>query len=210
MKFPTVVFGLLVVASLLIYGCAASQEPKLIAAFPNQGQSSAPQPPSAPEQFVYNASLELQVLNPQSSAEKARKLAEAYAGYLVSSQTYRWQNGEQVTVVLAVPAASYERLHADLLQLGRLVSERVSGGWEGSGLGVYSEITLTFTPGFWAQWEWPGGWNPGRTFQQAWGVFIAIFGFLVDILIWVAVVLGPFALLGYLVYRILQRKIRRI
>ncbi|MBN2550223.1 MAG: hypothetical protein JXB15_13755 [Anaerolineales bacterium] len=55
----------------------------------------------------------------------------------------------------------------------------------------------------------PGiGWNPGRTLRSALGVFLSIFGFLADIIIWLLVVVGPFVLLGWGGMK-LARRLRR-
>jgi hypothetical protein len=52
------------------------------------------------------------------------------------------------------------------------------------------------------------GWNPAHTFEQAFGVFASIFIFLVDFGIWIAVIVGPFILMG-LGARALVRRLRR-
>ena len=49
------------------------------------------------------------------------------------------------------------------------------------------------------------GWDPVRTFQNAFAVFVRIFGFMVDILIWITVVLGPFILVTWLGFLLVRR-----
>jgi hypothetical protein len=44
-----------------------------------------------------------------------------------------------------------------------------------------------------------------QTFQRAFGVFVNIFGFLVDIVIWVGVVIGPFLLIGWGIWSAIKR-----
>jgi hypothetical protein len=52
----------------------------------------------------------------------------------------------------------------------------------------------------------PPAWRPARTLQQAFSVFLSIFGFLTDILIWVVVVVGPFLLIGLGIGLIIRKR----
>jgi hypothetical protein len=195
----------LIVLVLLLAACSTG--PREIASYSAGNRESYAIAPN-PSTFVYDAFMEMEVTNPGKAAGRSQELAEAYGGYLVSSQTYDWNNQEQVTVLLAVPAGSFERLHKALLRLGQLKNEHISGEWEGDGWGAYSEVTVNFLPSGWAIPDLPHGWNPGSTFRRALDVFITIFGFLVDILIWVAVVAGPFVLLAWGIL-ILAKRLRR-
>ena len=59
------------------------------------------------------------------------------------------------------------------------------------------DITVEFRLAYYplrGSWR-PAVGNPERTFASALQVFTTIFGFLVDILIWLLVVVGPFVLL---------------
>ncbi len=192
-----------ILLGLLLAACSAAG-PRQIAVYP--ADSHAPQTIAPlPSQFVYDAYMEMEVSDPANASGRAKELAEDYGGYLVSSQTYHWDNKTQVTVVLAVPAGSFERLHTALLRLGNLKNERISGEWEGDGWGAYSQVTLNFQPSAWALPNLTSGWDPGRTFRRAAEVFITLFGFLADVLIWAAVVIGPFALLGWGAWALLRR-----
>jgi hypothetical protein len=165
-----------------------------------------PQPP-----LTYHAYLEVQVNDVDRSARRAVELAAGYGGYLVSSQSWSVDNRKVTTLELAVPPTWFDDLRLKLAGLGSKLSEVVQGeraappapgridyGYEG--------ITLTLRQeGF----EWPAapsaGWDPARTFREAWGVFVSIFGFLIDILIWIGVVLGPFIIIGLLILLIVRR-----
>lgn len=198
--------------ALLLGACSAvsPQGPRQIAVQPS---SQVLIPPAQPYgQFVYNASLVVEVSDPVEAAVDAETIALNNGGYLVRSTSSWKQDGEVwASLVLAVPASSYPRVYADLVELGSLMSAVTSGEWSKGGYGVeaYSEIAVTFQPG---GWRWPeitiGTWNPGRTFSQAFGVFTAIFGFLADVVIWVLVVTGPFVLLA-LVARAIWRRMAR-
>jgi len=194
-----------------LVGCAGDA-PKLIAAFPSgneQGVLAPPRPPVPGVKPVYYAFLALEVSDPERVAEKAEGLTYAHGGYLVRSDSWYREGRQQVTLVLAVPMPDFERLRDALTRLGKLGNERVWGDWLQVGPGstpYYAEITLQLQA---RKFAWPSlpftGWDPGRTLGRAFQVFLSIFGFLVDILIWVAVVVGPFALLGWLAWRLLKR-----
>lgn len=208
--------GMLILA-LLAWGLAAcsGEEPTLIGAYPAQGEPKplALLPQSAPQpgiQFVYKSWITLEVSHVTSTAEQAAELAARRGGYLESSNTWLQDGRTYMTVVLAVPAEGFDALRQDLLDLGTLKGEQVSGEWINTNRSwpSYSHITLTLQPRVAAWPEWPQtGWDPGRTFRQALDVFLSIFGFIVDILIWVVVVLGPFVLIA-LGLRALWRRLR--
>ena len=187
---------------VFLAACSGSGSPRRIASYPSGGADrSSTSPPAA---FVYSAQMEIEVLDPLSASERASRLAEENGGWLVSSQTTRWSRQEQITVVLAVPAYKFEALHAALLRLGKLRHESVSVGWDELEWSAFSEVTVTFLPSAKLP-DLPGGWNPGQTLSRAFGVFMTIFGFLADLLIWVVVVLGPFVLIAWGAYRLFRR-----
>jgi len=188
---------------LFLAACSGIQSPRLIAALPMGGQEQSYPVPAS--QIIYDAYLEIEVFDPVDAAAKAGDLAETFGGYLISSQTYRWEKESQVTVVLAVPGSSFEKLRAALVRLGRLKHERLSGDWQESDWRVYSEVTVNFQPSAVSLPDLPGGWNPGLTLRRAFSVFLQIFGFLADILIWVVVVVGPFFLIGWGAFRLFRR-----
>jgi hypothetical protein len=176
----------------------ATQSPRQIAVQPAGETLIYPSLPYG--QFVYNASLVIEVGDPAGAALEAETIALQNGGYLVRSASSWQQDGEVWTrLTLAVPASTYPKVYAELLDLGDLMTAVTSGEWTAGGFGIeaYSEIAVTFQPG---GWRWPelsiGNWNPGRTFRQAFGVFTAIFGFLADALIWIMVVGGPFILIA--------------
>jgi hypothetical protein len=192
-------FSSLSLLFLLMAACSGASQPKLIGSYPSQGNSESQPVPH--EQFVYDASIEMEVRNVDSAAERSEERANDYGGYLVGRQSWTQAGEEHIQLVLAVPAPNYEALHRAILDLGTLQSERVSGEWVSSRYSsdwsIYSEITVTFHPRYTAR---PvvstTGWNPIRTFERAWQVFVTIFGFVIDILIWVIVLVGPFILIA--------------
>ena len=201
-------FGLFFLA-LTLAACSSSATPRLIASSP-QEKSYAPPPPGT--SVIYSAYLEMEVTNPDRAADRAEKLSVDYGGYLSSSQSWYQEKDKLITVVLAVPAANFEGLKSALYNLGDVKSERITGQLISRGINqwsTYTEITVTLRPKSSAWPEFPStGWNPLRTLGRAWEVFVTLFGFMADILIWALVVLGPFVLMA-LGVRALVRRARK-
>ena len=157
-----------------------------------------------------HADIKPRVYRPAVAADRAENLAAQYGGYLASSHHWEGQDGVTYTLELAVPPEYFEDLHADLLELGDLQRETIWEDWQSyraSRQRVYSRITLILEPAISLRVDFPrSGWNPARTLQKATQVFFAIFGFLVDVLIWVVVVAGPFVLLGWGLYALVRRR----
>jgi hypothetical protein len=185
----------------------------MIASYPRQDpQSPQPVGPQPPTAYIYNAALELDVARLERAAGKAVDLAYQYRGYLVRSYSWQSDNMQHTTLVLAVPAANFNEAFNALSRLGEVVNQHLSEEWAssrpGDGWEVYSEITVTLNE---QGAVWPrlsGGWNPLRTLSSAWDVFTTIFGFLVDMVIWVAVVVGPFVALAWLLRRMVKKQRR--
>ena len=111
--------------------------------------------------------------------------------------------------MVAVPAINFDKAFNALSRLGKVVNQHISGEWASQGTGdgwtVYSEITVLLNDAH-STWARPiGGWRPVRTLSSAWDVFVAIFGFLADVIIWLIVVIGPFLVLAYVVHRVVKR-----
>ena len=201
--------------ALVLGACSGGSrsEPEMIASFPRQDpQSVQPINPQAPAQYVYNASLELDVPNPERAAGQAVDLAYQYRGYLVRSHAWQSGSAQHIKLVLAVPAANFDTAYNALCRLGEVVNQHISGEWAssrpGDGWEVYSEITITLND---QVSVWPhlsGGWNPLRTLSSAWNVFVTIFGFLANVVIWLVVVVGPFVALAWIVRLVVKRQRR--
>ena len=204
-------FILIIIALLaaLLAACAGASTPKLIGSYP-AGAGQNPPALYSSERLVYDGALELEVSNVSSAARQAENLAYDLGGYLSSSSSWKQQGRIHTTLVLCVPADHFEALYNRLLRLGSLISDNVYGQWvSGYGPEYYSQLTLTLRPRAFSLPELPSfGWNPLRTFERALGVFVDIFGFIVDLLIWVLVVAGPFVLIG-LGIRALVRRLRK-
>jgi len=204
----------LCVLALLLAACSGSATPQLIGSYPKQeAVSPTYAPPPANLLVVYNAYLELEVRDTDQAARRATQLAYEYGGYLVNSQSWFVEERKYTTLTLAVPVARFEAARQALSRLGALVGESISGDVVRTGYGadewnVYSNITVQLRPAA-PSFSLPPlprfGWSPVQTFQQAFGVFASIFTFLLDILIWIVVVVGPFVLMGLGVRALIRR-----
>ena len=197
--------------TLALVACSGSATPQLIASYPNRPPSSPPQPNTI---LVYNTYLELDVAEVTQAGSQATQIAYRRGGYLVSSQSWYRDGRLYTTLELAVPQASLENTLGELHRLGNVASERISGQpanttyrdeWN-----VFSRITVQLRP---AAYTWtrsepaPHVWNPGHTFASAFEVGSTILKFLIDALIWIIVVSGPFILIA-LALRMLYRRLR--
>ncbi len=192
--------------TLVLAACSASgATPQLIGAYPKT--TSAPPPPN----LVYHSSLTLEVYDPASTADRVIQIAYDYGGYLTNSEMWSVGNDPYFTLTLAVPAAQFSGAREALLKLGTLINETVSSDWTYSGRwDEYATATLTVNlrpikPALPRPAPFNLGWNPVNTFSRAFGVFASLFTFLVDAVIWMAVVLGPFVLMGLGVRAVVQR-----
>jgi hypothetical protein len=187
----------LALLSLLAASCAGT--PRQIASYPKEEPVTLSTYPNLPETYTYDAYLELESHYPDSSASRAIKLTEEYGGYLVDSRSWWVDEEEHINLVLRVPAANFDKLYGELLLLGDEISEHIYGTWDGRGDGwsIYSQISLQIHPKQSVlEGISLGRWRPVDTLQKAWSVSTSIFGFLLDALIWLVVVVGPFVLIG--------------
>ena len=203
----------LVVLLLASAGCGGGDDssPDLIGAYPARVDQSG-WVESLPDaaQIVYHATIDLQVRSVPNSVEDLKDLAHEHGGYLTSAQTWYDDHDENATVVIGVPAFNFDLLYDDVLRLGTLESESLRGelepyrgrDWDES---IMSTITVHLSEkGASMRLEWPN-WHAANTFEQAFGVASALFRFLLDAVIWIVVVVGPFVLLGWGARKLWQR-----
>ena len=186
--------------ALILTACsAAATGPQRIASYP-AGTPMAQNPGQA---RIYDSSIQLDVIDVRGAADRAAQAAVDLGGYLSNSQSWNQDGHTVIRVELAAPAARFNDLRRALYDLGTLTGEQLSSrpaGSDDKAWNTYSYVAVQLRASAWFQppsLEPPsGGWNPGRTLRSAFEVFMFIFGFLADGLIWVAVVIGPFALMA--------------
>ena len=196
---------ILVFISGLLAGCSKATGPEQIAASPKE-EPIAVYPRSPDSTVIYNATLDMEVSNVERAAERAKEIAFEQGGYLVSAQSWYRDGEKHSTVVLAVPVMRFDSTRDDLLRLGTLVGEWISSELISSGghmRDTFSQITVYLHPkaSLIPEISLPK-WRPVRTFEKALDVFLSIFGFVLDIVIWIVVVAGPFALIGWGVFKV--------
>lgn len=209
--------GWLMVLAIWVTACGGS--PRMI----GQAERAAEGPrlltegqqPPANTLVVYNAYLEMEVRRADEAVAEVERIALNQGGYLVRAQNWTEAGQQHATVTVAVPVARYEEARRRLLGIGTLLSESVTGDllpisgtdpeWT-----TYSHLTLQLHPSAttvaWTAPTLPSPWRPLQTFREASGVFSAIFLFLLDILIWLVVVIGPFLLMALGVRALWQRQ----
>lgn len=197
---------LLIALPLLLAACASSNAPQLIGAAPKV--TSVPPPPGTI--IRYDSNLTLEVWDVSAAADRAAQIAYDYGGYVSDSQMWKAGNDIYATVTLAVPVAQFDSAREAVLRLGTLVNETLTGDTLPSGYAAewynYSTLTVNLRPVNTARvWPAPRGWNPADTAGRAFGVFVLIFRWIVDAAIWVAVVAGPFVLMGLGLRSLLRR-----
>jgi hypothetical protein len=203
----------LLLAAAAVAGCAGSATPALIGSYPKVIATAAP-----PRNVfvVYTSDLELSVNSVDTAAIEAGEIAARFGGYLTEANIWSYSNPPQATVTLAIPVAYYQDARKAVSSLGTLTSERLSGDLtiaygDAARWTTFTHLTLRLTQAkvIAAPRSWPSfGWSPAQTLAQAFGVSAMLFTIVLDIVIWVVVVLGPFVLLG-LVIRWVLRQVRK-
>jgi hypothetical protein len=153
---------------------------------------------------VYSSDLDLAVRSVETATRGAAEIAGQFGGYLTEASIWYSGGRPQATVTLAIPVGSYNDARNAVSALGTPTSERLTGDLaiaygDAAQWTTYAHLTLHLsqTTRSLPPVSWPAiGWSPGQTLGQALSVAVALFTFLLDIVIWVGVVLGPFALLG--------------
>jgi len=204
------VIAIFALAGLALSACSGGATPQLISSYPRTGTVA----PFAAPARVYNTSLAIEVSDVDWAAQEANRLAASDGGYLVASQSWYQENSRFTALTLSVPADQFNSLRRSLIDLGRLLSEQLTSQpapWPPYGPPPQSIIYVTFSSAP-QQVNLPSlphlGWSPVDTFVQAFGVFAGIFTVLINVLIWILVVVGPFVLIG-LGLRWLLRRIHR-
>lgn len=187
--------------ALLAVACDGTQLPQVIASYPRQD-------PPPPNTAVTEAHLELEVRDMDAAVETVEHLAARYGGYVVETQHWGSHETRAATLTVLVPAADFKAFNRALRALGPPTSERLTERVDGYRVrSTQVRVILRETaPALVAPRR--AGWNPVATFRAAFAVFTSVFQVLVDGLIWIVVVAGPFALmaLGLLA---LMRRLRR-
>lgn len=201
--------GLLILLLSLLSACSSATRstprPVALATYPRVTPIAIY--PAHPDGIV-RISIDLLVDDVSQASADAISLAAESGGYLAGQSPWKVADTHLLVIDLAIPQRSYDNFHRQLIKLGEVFSET---SWQeprpGSPIDPtrYLLLTLTLRQDGYHPLPVDSGWNPGHTLEQAWQVFVSIFSFLVDILIWIVVVVGPFAALAALIYFTVRR-----
>ena len=191
---------------VLLTACSNAGAPEQIAAYSMEKPIAVyPQPPEST--LIYNATLDIEVSDVERAAERAKQIAFEAGGYLISAQSWYRDGEKHSTMVLAVPVYRFDSVRDELMRLGKLSGEWISSELTSPGSSTsqqYSQITVYFHP---RESSLPKislpNFHPLNTIEKAFGVFTSIFGFILDILIWIIIVVGPFILVGLGIRRLI-------
>jgi len=206
-RIRKITFVVLLVCLLLTTasGCAGKRDggPSLIGAYPS-GRDYAEYivPLPEPAVIVYHAMLEMRVRSISNAFEEIKDLAHEYGGYITTAQIWYEDRDANATVVVSVPVYNFDLIYDELMRIGILESENIRGELDsypahGHDKWVMSTITLNLSERSTLHLPDFPDWHAANTFRQAFGVVAVIFRFLFDAVIWIVVVLGPFALIGW-------------
>jgi hypothetical protein len=206
-NFP--LFILVIIGGLLASCSPEAPTPQQIAAYPQSSGRDWYLPPAHEGGgLVYEAYLALDVRDPEAAAAEAERMAQDFGGYLINSYASYSQGTPTITLELRVPSHMFDAARQSFRSLGTLVRETVSGEWNNdyADWERYGQFTLFFRQQTYPlSLPEPLDWNPGRTLQRALGLSVRLMSILIDLLIWVVVILGPFALVGWTVLWITRR-----
>ena len=190
----------LILFTLLLAGCDPGAA-TMIASYPHPSDIANPRPQATA--LNNSARLSLEVDDVPYAVNQAIDLAQRYGGWVVDCDCRGEGAGQVANLVLGVPASSAERLHRALAGLGQVIDQTTWTDY--SGCITCAEISYIYLelaprPPTWVD-EPPvtprdQNWSPAWTLRRAWQVTAGIFTFLLDGLIWIAVVAGPFVLIG--------------
>ena len=210
MKTLTKLIMTLFLLAIAASGCGGGGSPELIASYPKGGDKPR-EITSGQVGWVSSGFLGIRVEELGSAESEIRSLASQYGAYVIDTQTWDDDDFQNRILVLTVAHSDFYRLMDKIKQVGDVESEHVTLTSKTKGGGISSQIVdSTLTVHLYSEKPfWPkiniSGWRPAETLSKAFSVFLSIFGFIVDVLIWVIVVLGPFALIGFGAWKMFRK-----
>lgn len=196
---------------VLLAGCGGAGEPRRIGSYPStaSGTSDYYQHPEAAV-IVYHSHMNLEVNSISKTSDRIIDLSHDYGGYIIRSQVWYENSTDNATIVIGVPVFNYDAIRQEILQLGKLKDETVTGEIHPSDYPTWDYLTMSTITVHLSHHDYfvgdiPNKWHPVDTFLQALGVAGSIFRFVFDLVIWVVVIVGPFVLMGWGIRTLLAR-----
>ncbi|MBA3533626.1 MAG: hypothetical protein H0T73_17050 [Ardenticatenales bacterium] len=193
---------------LLMTGCGGTGEPSLIAAQPQEGGA-----PSHELEVIQSIWIELEVKDLNAAIGRGNDFAVLHGGFQQDASLSTEGQVTRAVLIYSIPTKEVELARRAFLGLGRVLDESIANQVVpvGSGGGQsFSTITVVLHSPASPTLTLPtlpstSTLRPARTFQNAFGVFSTLALALLDIVIWLVVVVGPFALVGYGIHALLRR-----
>jgi Domain of unknown function (DUF4349) len=206
-------FAPIILLFFLLSGCSNSAGPSEIA-FQPLNTPIAIYPPQPKDK--YRAYLEISAIDVDIATARAAQIIHEFDGYIVGSSTWYSGNQKSVQLEIEVPFRNFGGLHTALLGLGKMLREYSTGesvyqSYEGDQTNanmLYINLIIIPKDAASTHLFQIGDWNPLSTFRVAFNVFLKIFGFIVDVMIWIVVVFGPFLLIGLGIRWLIRRRTR--
>lgn len=195
-------FVYLFLLAVLASACDGTRLPRVIASYPHgdAGQQAVVVEPSL---TVTEARVELSVRDASRASAQVADLAAGYGGTLLDEQRWRIREAYHASLTLLLPAYRFDAFLRGLREVGDVRAQRLTESSAYARPETHVTVVLH-------EEKAPrrDGWDPALTFSKAFAVFLCLFQTVVDGLIWIVVVAGPFVLmaLGLLVA---LRRVRR-
>lgn len=202
-NYSILIFVLLLLA-VVVASCGTSEDAVLIGSYPalHSGEMEFDHLPNN-SIIIYHSQIDLQVQSIPSSVDDIIELAGKYGGYTTYAYIWYQDTDEHATVIVSVPTFNFDSLYDRITRLGKLLDETIIGELSSSSNRDNSKlemstITVHLTKKSTFTSPSVGEWRPLSTFADAFEVASAIFRFLFDVIIWIAVIAGPFVLIWWL------------
>lgn len=205
----------ILIVTFLVSCDGTSQQTTLITSYPRQVQSTEPKliyPDNASpanETRFFSAFVEIEVNQVEKSVNEVTDLANVYGGRVTNSILWQEDGDFFASVTLSVPAHRFEQVLNDLLEFGKVSSQRIVESTSAARLEQYNaQITVQFQPkkSFISLEKLSAA--SGRvqhTYTRALSLLAQVVTSLFDLVIWFAVVAGPFILIGLGLLMLLRR-----
>jgi len=162
--------------------------------------------PSAPWTMEKSISLDITVPDLAAAVASATEISADLDGFV----TYYAGSKDAASLTLLVPAYRESEALRRARRLGAVNSETLLHSSTTVGSGPrYTNITLRLWESLVHTPPVSRYWNPGDTASRAFAVFMSIFRVIADTVIWIVVVIGPFAVAGTLAYLLIRRFLAR-
>lgn len=185
--------GAALMVLLLAVACDGTSMPQVIASHPREDAEPQLSVPT-------EGRFELTVRNAARAMDDVAHLAVEHDGIVMDEAEWRSSHGRNGSMTVIIPVANLGSFLRGLRTVGTVLTDQLVIDGDQSVTNTHLRIIL-HEPIV----SEPQTWNPARTFGTALSVFLHLFQVVVDGLIWIVVVAGPFVLMGIGLFVVLRR-----